>query len=81
MRKFNAYTSLKATQLKEQRIKINLSNSIYYLFAKPLLTFGSLYFRHKGFYDGLPGFVFALMSGLYWTISYLKLWELYVKNN
>lgn len=81
LRKFNHYTSFKAEQLKTKKIKIDLLNSIKYLLAKPFITFILLFIRHKGFMDGVPGLVFALMSGLYWPLSYLKLWEIYAKKN
>jgi glycosyltransferase involved in cell wall biosynthesis len=77
MRKFNTYTSFKATQLAEQKLKINLVNSFNYLFLKPTQTFLTIYLRHKGFVDGLPGFLFALFSGLHHFVAYLKLWEKY----
>ena len=75
--KFNRYTSFKARQLRAEHLKINLINSWRYLIWKPKLTFLQLFFRHKGFVDGVPGFVFALMSGLHHPVAYLKLWELY----
>lgn len=71
------YSSLKASQLKEAGLKINLFNTINYLFLKPLSTFFNLYFRYRGFMDGFPGFVFSLYSGLHHAFSYMKLWELY----
>lgn len=77
VRKFNTYTSFKATQLQDMGLKINFLNSINYIICKPFITFCSLYIRHKGFVDKIPGFVFALMSGLHHTIAYLKLWEMY----
>lgn len=76
LRKFNHYTSLKATQLKADHVKINLFNSVNYLFFKPLFTFFKIFIRHKGFVDTWPGFIFALFSGFYHSLSYLKLWEL-----
>jgi len=76
LEKFNRYTSFKAQQLKELNYSINLINSINYLLIKPFATWFSLYFRHKGFMDGFPGFVFALFSGLHHLVAYLKLWEL-----
>ncbi len=79
MRKFNTYTSFKAQQLFEAKIKIGLASAITYLIWKPGATFLSLYLRHKGFADGLPGFVFALFSGLHHAVAYLKLWELYAQ--
>lgn len=81
LRKFNTYTSFKANQLKKEKIPFNGVSMVEYLIIRPLQTFFSLYVRHKGFQDGLAGFVFALMSGIYWKISYLKLWELYERKN
>ncbi len=77
LRKFNTYTSFKAAQLKEAGTKITVGNSFKHLVWQPLQTFFSLYCRHKGFVDGVPGFVFAVMSGLHHSIAYLKLWETY----
>lgn len=81
VRKFNAYTSFKAQQLADEKVALSLLNGFYYCFFKPLAIFCSLFFRHKGFMDGMPGFVFAVMSGLYYSISYLKLWELTITSS
>lgn len=75
LRKFNTYTSFKAEQLFQNGVKINFKNTLSYLILKPSMTFFSLFVRHKGFIDGIPGFVFALMSGVHHQIAYLKLWE------
>jgi len=75
----NRYTSLTATNLKTANLKPNIFNSIYYLIIKPKFTFLSIYFLHKGFLDGFPGFMWALFSGLHWPMAYLKYWQL-VKN-
>ena len=80
LRKFQIYTSFKAQQLRAQNLKINFKNSINYLIFKPVITFLSLFIRHKGFVDGWPGFIFALFSGLHHFIAYLKLWEIYETN-
>jgi glycosyltransferase involved in cell wall biosynthesis len=79
LRKFNTYTSFKAEQLADAKLSISIWNTIQYLIIKPKLTFFSLFFRHKGFVDGVPGFVFALFSGLHHLVAYLKLWEKYEK--
>ena len=76
LRKWNQYTSLKASQLNETHEKISFLNTLKYGVWLPKKTFLLLFLRHKGFQDGLAGFVFALMSGLYHLVSYLKLWEL-----
>ncbi|HCC08688.1 TPA: hypothetical protein DEP81_01760 [Candidatus Woesebacteria bacterium] len=77
----NRYSSLQARFYKEQGLKVNLANTIKFLFFKPVGTFLSLYFRHRGFLDGFPGFVFSLYSGLHHAFSYMKLWELYKNEN
>ena len=59
LRKFNTYTSFKAIQLKDEKIPLNAVSMIEYIIIKPIRTFVSLYFRHKGFQDGLAGFVFC----------------------
>jgi glycosyltransferase involved in cell wall biosynthesis len=79
LRKWNTYTSFKAQQLKEAGVKVNLWNSYKYIKLMPLMTWFSLYIRHKGFMDGLAGWVFAAFSGLHHAAAYLKLWELYEK--
>lgn len=77
MRKFNTYTSFTAQTLYEEKQKPSFSMALTYLFKKPLVTFFSLYLRHRGYVDGIPGFVFALMSALHFPFAYVKLWELY----
>lgn len=81
LRKFNSYTSFKASQMRDAKIPLNGVSAAEYLIFKPLVTFFLLYFRHKGILDGLAGFVFALFSGIYWQVSYLKFWELHVRKN
>lgn len=76
LRKWNDYTSLKATQLKDEGVRTGFGTLITYFLWKPIYTFLSIYLRHKGCMDGYPGFVFALYSGLYFPMSYLKLWEI-----
>lgn len=77
MRKWNQYSAFQAQRWLEAKTKINLFNSIRYLLWLPLKTFISIFIRHKGFIDGVPGFVFAVMSGLLFPVAYLKLWGLY----
>jgi len=75
--RFNRYTSLEAVDLKKQGIKPTSLMAIKYFIFKPLGWFFKAYFRHLGLVDGIPGFVFALMSSLRFPITYMKLWELY----
>ncbi len=81
LRKWNTYTSFKAQQLLDQGKKPSFLDGIWFLIFKPAIVFASMFIRHKGFVDGTPGFVFALMSGLHHSMSYLKLWELQYKQH
>ena len=81
MRKWNTYTSFKAEQLLADKTRINFVNSAKYLLWLPSKTFVLLFLRHKGFVDRIPGFVFSVMSGLYHSVAYLKLWSLYQEKN
>lgn len=71
------YSSLQARFYKEAGVKINIFNTVNFLFFKPAGTFLNLYIRRRGFLDGFPGFVFSLYSGLHHAFSYMKLWEIY----
>lgn len=77
----NRYSSLTAKELKESKLRINFFNTINYMFVKPLITFFRLYFRFRGVLDGFPGFVFSLYSGLHFAFAYMKLWEIYKKED
>lgn len=70
MIKFNRYTSFEAERLLPTHPD-RLSIFRYWL-SKPLMTFFSLYLRHRGYVDGMAGFVFALMSALHHPFVWLK---------
>lgn len=72
----NRYTTLLAKELQEKHTKINFINFINFYLFKPVWWFLMTFFRHKGFYDGFPGFVFSFYSGLRFPIAYTKYWEL-----
>lgn len=71
----NRYTSLTADALEKQHVSTSLPSVLYYIIVKPLFTFFLLFIRHKGFLDGFSGFIWALMSGLHWSIAYIKYME------
>lgn len=74
--RFNRYTSLEAFDLKRKNFSINPATIIIYIIVVPIRTFLSLFFRHQGFRDGFPGFVFALFSGFHHSVSFIKYWDL-----
>ena len=53
LERFNRYTDLIATQM-------NHASFVNNMFFKPVWWFLKVYFRHRGYVDGFPGFVFAL---------------------
>lgn len=81
MSRFNRYTDLIASQLKDKGEKITFISAIAYMIIKPLMWFLRAYLRNRGYVDGFPGFVFAFFSSLRFPISYIKLWGLYKKGD
>ncbi len=77
LERFNRYTNLFSTQLKESGVGINPLSFLDYLLLKSFFWFLRAYIRHRGYEDGFPGFVFALFSALRFPISYIKLWANY----
>ncbi len=71
MMRFNRYTDLLASQIK-QDIKLNILSFSDYIFIKPTFWFIKAYLRHRGYVDGFPGFVFALFSSLRFPVAYMK---------
>lgn len=70
--RFNRYTDLEAKSVT--------GGFFANLFWKPLFDRDQgvlfLYFRHLGFLDGFPGFIWALFSALHFPIAYFKSLEL-----
>ena len=64
-----------ATQMQARNEQFNILNTLKFLFFKPLSTFLKIYFRHRGYIDGMPGFIFALFSGLTHAVAYIKYWQ------
>lgn len=66
--RFNRYTDLEAKTVS--------GGFVANVFIKPLIDrrqgFLTIYFRHLGFLDGFPGFVWALFSALHFPIAYFK---------
>jgi glycosyltransferase involved in cell wall biosynthesis len=71
-KKSDAYTSLTADGFKKDHVPKTVFSRVQYTLLVPVRTFFSLYFRHKGFLDGLPGLQFAYWSALHHKIAYEK---------
>jgi len=71
----NRYTDLTAEQYKSKKVSTSYFTLFYYSFLLPTYYFLLLYFRHKGFLDGMRGFVWSLFSALHFPIAYFKYWQ------
>lgn len=80
LRRFNCYTTLDAENMAKERLKPSFWLGIKFIILKPIHWFCLTFLRHKGFVDGFPGFIFALMSSLRFPVAFLKLWELNQKH-
>jgi len=69
LKRWNRYNDLDVRLLKDANKKVGL---VDYVVVKPLVTFLSMYGRHKGFMDGWQGFVFAFFSSVRYIDIYLK---------
>lgn len=72
----NRYTTLIANDLQTNKTPISFFSFVNYFLVKPTLWFLLTFLRHKGFYDGFPGFVFSWYSSLRFPIAYIKYWEI-----
>lgn len=72
LNRLNRYTDIFAKEYKQINLDKSLYNFIKFGFLKPMMTFISLYLRHKGILDGVPGFFWSFFSALRFPISYFK---------
>lgn len=72
--RLNRYTDLHADELRERKAPRNIFYFYYYSVVRAKLKFLSLYFRHKGFKDGLRGFLWSAFSAWHFPIAYFKYW-------
>ncbi len=69
----NFYTTIRAEELYEKGIKTNFFSIIFYTKAKFFLNF----FIRRGFLDGTPGFIHALLMSFHSFLVRSKLWLLW----
>lgn len=70
--RLNRYTDLHAKELKNKKVGFGMFSLLNYSFAKPMFAFTKLYVRHRGYLDGMRGFVWSLFSALHFPIAYFK---------
>ncbi len=78
--RWDRYTTFDAQELakkiKTRSLFKTLLLGIDYFIIKPTMWFLKTYFRHKGFIDGFPGFVFSLFSSIRYWVIYIKWWQM-----
>lgn len=75
--RLNRYTDLKAQELKNIKTPKNIFSFLRFTFLLPTYYFLLLFIRHKGFLDGVNGFLWSFFSALHFPIAYFK----YVTND
>lgn len=73
--RMNRYTDLTAEEYKKKNTPANVLVLLYFAFIKPFFVFLNLYIRHKGFLDGMRGFVWSSFSALHFPLAYFKYWQ------
>ena len=79
--KMNLYTSTDAPLtvefgkggLRNRQLPRSLPRA---LIAAPLSVFWNRYVRHRGFRDGVHGFIVSVLMAFYQFVEYAKVWEL-----
>jgi (heptosyl)LPS beta-1,4-glucosyltransferase len=66
------YINLIASDLQKSKKNTTLVAPVKYLLFLPADWFIMTYIRHKGFRDGLPGFIFSFFSALRFPRAYIK---------
>ncbi len=72
--KVNRYTSLTARELAKRKVPKTKKKFIYFSIIKPNILFLKLFIRHKGYKDGMRGFLWSAFSAFHWPLAYWKYW-------
>lgn len=70
----NRYTNLTAQEFADSGKKKNIFTLLFYSFVKPAIVFFKLFIRHRGFLDGMRGFLWSFFSALHFPLAYWKYW-------
>lgn len=81
LKKWMKYASLEGAQYDVDIFQPSFGGLMTYFLVKPVFWFFKTYFRHRGYKDGFPGFVFSLFSALRYWIEYISLYERYREKN
>jgi len=73
MTTLNRYSSISAGEMYKAGVKAPLAR----MFLHPVCRFMTAYIFRRGFMDGVPGMMIAVVNSFYVFLKYAKLWELY----
>ena len=73
--RMNRYTDLQANELKQNNTPRNYWYLFKYSILLPTSYFLQLYVRHKGFLDGIRGFLWSFFSASHYPIAYFKYYQ------
>lgn len=68
----NRYSTLLADEFKDNKLPRTIGVLFFYITLKPVSEFLKYFVRHKGFLDGIPGFLWSAFSALRFPIAYFK---------
>lgn len=74
IKRANRYTSLTSEEFNKSNLPKNILYLFYYSVLKPMFVFLKLFFRHRGYLDGIAGFVWSLFSAFHFPLAYYKYW-------
>jgi len=77
--RLNRYTDLQSKDFANSKLPLNIIYLGFYSSFKPFVNFLRLYVRHRGYKDGMRGFVWSAFSSLHFPIAYFKYWAKYKK--
>ena len=73
----NKFTTTFAEQMQKKGTGFGLLSMIF----RPVGRFFSMYFVKRGFLDGVPGLIIAVMGSIYPFLKYAKCWEIQNRKN
>lgn len=77
VRSLNSHSTVAARTMHDQGVNPSLVNLAF----NPLVRFIKFYIFKKGFLEGLPGVIVAVLESYYVFLKYAKLWEIEHRNN
>ena len=66
------YIDLIVLEMKRDKLRKNITNTLNYMFIKPIYWFLLTQIRHKGILDGWQGVMFSFFSALRFPRAYLR---------